>query len=275
MSGTEYEIANNTCSEAMITAPQITSHAAAPSDPSVLYLGTKPPRVFASEDSGESWVELIEFQKIPWRWFWRYPAELPFSAYVQALAVSPSDPEVILAGIEAGAVVRSGDGGLTWEGHREGAVRDCHTLAFHSSDGKWAYEAGGTGAAVSNDGGMTWSQPRTGLDRHYWYAVAADRREPSTWYVSASPGAFKAHGNGKAQAFIYRMREDGRWERLSGGLPQPLNHMPNALVAPPDSQEELYAGLSNGDVWRSPNRGDIWEQVPLNLGSIERSLIVV
>jgi len=254
---------------------EVRSIAVAPSDPNVLYAGSKPPHMFASEDSGKEWVELVQFRRIPWRWLWRSPAEGYRSAYVQAIAVSPADPEVILAGIEYGAVARSDDGGLTWQGHRRGAVRDCHNMIFHPSNGEWSYEAGGTGAAFSRDGGKSWTQPRSGLDRRYCWAVAADRSDPTRWYVSASPGPSKAHGDTNAEAFVYRMRQDGRWEPLGGGLPQPLNHMPYALLSIPDRPQELYAGMSNGEVWRSLDRGDTWERLPFNLGAIKRTLIAV
>ncbi|MDA4127364.1 MAG: hypothetical protein OK452_09235 [Thaumarchaeota archaeon] len=254
---------------------EVRSIAVAPSNPALLYAGTKPSHVFASEDSGQSWVELVEFRKIPWRWLWRSPAELPFTAYVQALAVAPTDPEIILAGIEFGAVVRSEDGGLTWQSHRRGAVRDCHNMIFHPRDGDWAYEAGGSGAAFSTDGGMTWGQPRLGLDRHYCWAVAANYKDPATWFVSASPGAFRAHSSDRAQAYIYKMIANGTWQRLGGGLPQPFNSMPYALATSQENSGEVYAGLRNGDVWHSEDGGDNWKRLKLNLGSIERTLIVI
>src|SRR5262245_44157902 len=124
-------------------------------EPGVVYAGTKPALLFVSHDGGVNWVELDSFRRIPGRWWWRSPAERPFTAYVQGIALSPSDPNAIVVGIEAGAVVRSDDGGKTWSGHRRGAVRDCHSIMFHHSDGKWIYESGGTGAgaAISGDAG--------------------------------------------------------------------------------------------------------------------------
>jgi hypothetical protein len=70
------------------------------------------------------------------------------------LSVSPTDPNVIVAGVEFGALVRSEDGGRTWSNHRKGALRDCHSLTFHATNGNWVYEGGG-GATVSRDGGLT------------------------------------------------------------------------------------------------------------------------
>jgi photosystem II stability/assembly factor-like uncharacterized protein len=119
----------------------VKSLAVHPSRPGHVYAGTKPPRLFASEDGGRHWLELESFQQVR-RVFWFSPAELPLTAYVQAIAVSPTDPDVLVVGIEAGAVVRTADGGRTWQGHRPGALRDCHSL--HAAGGRF-FEGGGTG----------------------------------------------------------------------------------------------------------------------------------
>jgi hypothetical protein len=174
-------------------------------------------------------------------------------------------------------VVRSIDGGKTWQDHRKGALRDCHSIIFHSSNGDWVYEAGGTGAgvAVSQNGGNTWIQPKAGLDRHYGWACAADPTRPEICYVSVSPSPMKAHGSKNAEAFIYRSTRDGGWEKLSGGLPQPLEAMPYALITRPEEPGAVYTGLSNGDVWRSQDFGDTWQKLPFNLGSVNRCMIML
>jgi len=81
--------------------------------PSTVYAGTEPALLFVSRDDGASWTELPSFRRIPGRRFWFSPAEKPGAAYVQAIALSPTDPQTILVGIEAGAVVSSCDGGQT------------------------------------------------------------------------------------------------------------------------------------------------------------------
>ena len=255
----------------------IKSLAVTPGNGNTLYAGAKPPMVFVSRDSGESWEELESFRRIPGRNLWRSPAEPPGTAYVQSLAVSPTDPQVILAGIELGAVVRSPDGGSSWSRHLEGTLRDCHSLIFHHRDGAWAYEAGGTGggASLSRDGGASWSKVGEGLDRHYGVACAADPDRPDLWYISVSPGPGQAHAGGDAAAHIYRMREGEPWVKLSGGLPQPLDWMPYGLATVPSRTGLVIAALKNGEVWASEEFGETWSRLSVTLGPIRPGLLAI
>lgn len=250
--------------------------AVSPMEAGLVFAGTKPPGIFVSRDSGSHWEELSAFRRIFSRRFWFSPAEKPFTAYVQGIALSPTDPKVILAGIEAGAVVRSADGGNTWQDHRKGALRDCHSIRFHATNGDWVYEGGGTGAgaALSRDAGNTWTQARQGLDRHYGWAAAADPARPDIWYASISPGPMKAHSAGNAQAYIFRSM-GGAWEKLTGGLPQPLDYMPYALLTDREAPGHLYAGLSNGDIWHTVDYGDHWQQLLVNMGTVWTAMIML
>lgn len=254
----------------------VTALAASPQQPGVVYAGVRPAAVYVSVDGGAQWEELRAFRRIRGRRFWFSPASAPYTAYVQGIALSPDDPSRIVAGIELGATVVSRDGGRSWSNHQRGSLRDCHGLCFHAVNGNWVYEAGGTGggAACSSDGGITWTQAREGLDRHYGWAVVADAIDPTTWYVSVARGPAQAHSRGNAQAGIFR-REGDRWRQLGGGLPQPLAHMPYALIADPRAGGSLFAGLANGDIWHSGDRGESWRQLAARLGPLRRVLIML
>jgi hypothetical protein len=236
--------------------PDVFSVAIGPVD-GTTYAGCEPSMLFRGRD-GE-WEELAALRELPSAPTWSFPPR-PWTSHVRWIAPSPHDAELLLVGIELGGLMRSEDGGRTWEDHRPGAQPDVHSLLWHPSEAGRAYEAGGGGSAWSFDAGRTWQAADEGRDRHYTWAVAADPADPDRWYVSASPGPFHAHRKGRAEAYVYRWLGDGPWERLDGGLPQPLDAMPYALVA---TGTELYAGLSDGRLYASPDGGDTWEQLVL------------
>jgi hypothetical protein len=260
----------------------VKSLAVSPHQRGVIYAGCKPAALYFSENGGKSWQELEGLRQAR-RWWWFSPADPPgLDPYVIALTVSPEEEGVIMAGIEAGGVLRSEDGGRSWSGHRRGAVLDCHSLKFHHANGKWVYQAGAGGAAISRDGGVTWKNHRPGLNKKYGWMVASDPQKPDVWYVSASPlpnpfkGEFNppAHVDGRANASLYRSVDGAPWQELGGGLPSPLNSMPYALVTHTGETGHLTAGLSNGEVWHSTDYGDNLTRLPFEFDGI-RDMIVI
>ena len=262
----------------------VKSLAVDPSDPQTLYAGCKPVSLYVTRNGGETWNELEAIRSTR-QWWWFSPADSPgITPYINALAVSPDDPEVILAGIELGAVMRSDDRGRTWSKHLRGSDRDCHSLIFHHTDGNWAYEAGGmSGVAFSQNGGLDWRKPKEGIGAKYGWAVAADPERPEVWYLSAAEqanllkGEFSppGHNDGRANAHLYRKNGDAPWEQLSGGLPEPLDYMAYELAVVPEQPGHVYAGLGNGQVWFSEDYGDQWALMPFNLGGVHNAMIVI
>jgi len=238
--------------------PDVFSLAVSPVDGSV-YAGCEPSMLFRSTDGGATWRELAALRAIPSAPTWRFPPR-PWTSHVRWIAPSPHDAALLLVGIELGGMMRSSDAGETWEDHRPGAQRDVHAVTWHPRILGRAYEAGGGGAAWSHDAGQTWQPADAGRDRHYTWAVAVDPEDPDCWFISASPGPQQAHRSGNAEAHLYRWRGAGPWQPLDGGLPQPLNSMPYALAM---SDGALFAGLADGRIFASEDRGDRWEQLAL------------
>src|SRR5437763_12088433 len=221
-----------------------------------VYAGTEPSRLFRGDDRGASWRGLEALLELPSRPSWSFPPR-PWTSHVRWIAPSPHDAKLLLVGIELGGLMRTTDGGETWQDHRPGAQPDVHSLAWHPRAEGRAYESGGGGAAWSDDGGETWSAADDGRDRHYTWALAVDPVDEELWYVSASTGPYAAHGRGDPRARLYRRRGDEPWHALDGGLPAPLPAMPYALLA---TDDRLFAGLSDGQLWESRDRGDAWRR---------------
>jgi photosystem II stability/assembly factor-like uncharacterized protein len=229
-----------------------------------VYAGTEPSRLFRSDDGGASWRELEALLELSSRPTWSFPPR-PWTSHVRWIAPSPHEANLLLVGIELGGLMRSSDGGESWQDHRPGAQPDVHSLAWHPRASDRAYEAGGGGAAFSKDAGESWQPADEGRDRHYTWSVAVDPDDPDLWYVSASTGPYAAHGRGDPQAFVYRTQAGEPWRSLAGGLPQPLPAMPYALVA---GDGRLFAGLADGQIWESDDRGDSWRVSTVRAGSL-------
>jgi len=259
--------AGRTWSDCGLPEPAVFSLAVSAVD-GVVYAGTEPSRLYRSGDGGASWRELAALLELPSRPHWSFPPR-PWTSHVRWIAPSPHDGQLLLVGIELGGLMRSSDGGVAWQDHRPGAQPDVHSLAWHPAVEGRAYEAGGGGASFSVDGGESWRPADEGRDRHYTWSVVVDPADPDCWFVSASTGPRAAHGGGDPQARIYRRRPGEQWQPLAGGLPDPLPAMPYALLV---TGGRLFAGLADGQLWQSRDRGEAWSRCRLRGDSVDRLL---
>jgi hypothetical protein len=228
--------------------PDVFSVAVSTADGAV-YAGCEPSMLFRSDDGGSSWRELERLPALPSAPTWSFPPR-PWTSHVRWIAPSPHEAGVVLAGIELGGLMRSGDRGETWEDRRPGAKLDVHSLAWHPAAPGRAYEAAGDGTAWSDDGGRSWAPIDAGRDRNYAWAIALDADDPDTWYASVSTGPFAAHGDRHAEGVVYRFAGE-RWETVAG----PFDSMPYALC---HAGGALFAGLRDGRILAA------WEEVPLS-----------
>jgi hypothetical protein len=233
-----------------------------------VYAGTEPSSLFVSEDDGRTWTDLAALCELPSTPTWSFPPR-PWTSHVRWIALSVHDPELIFAGIELGGVMRSTDGGKTWEDRKAGSYHDSHCILTHPADANRVYEAAGGGVAMSLDAGDSWQPVDEGMDRHYVWALAVDPGDPDRWYVSASHSAHYAHrDDDSSEAVIFRRIGNRPWEPLTKGLDHPMTEMPYALLIPRDEPTTIFAGTRQGSLFVSTNRGDSWERANVELDGI-------
>jgi photosystem II stability/assembly factor-like uncharacterized protein len=238
-----------------IEYPRVTAVAVSSVD-GAIYAGTEPSALFVSRDGGDSWRELEELRRLPSAPTWRFPPR-PWTSHVHSIALSYADPSLVVVGIELGGVVRSTDGGETWQDQRPGAQADCHTLAAHPRSPDLLYEAAGGGFAQSRNFGDSWESADAGMDLRYVWGLAVDVEDPSLVYASAAPGPFQAHGSGFSGAAIYRRVADEGWKPVL----EDLAAFPYALCPDPGVPGTLYAGFGDGKILRSQDAGKSWDEV--------------
>jgi len=250
---------------------RVTSVTVSPDDPEVVWVGTEPSAVYRSADGGESWTEREGLAELDSADRWSFPPR-PHTHHVRWIAVAPDDPDQLYVAIEAGAFVRSPDGGETWDSverrsttgasggqprardHPDGGRYDNHTLTTHPDAPARVYTAAGDGYALSTDRGQTWTYPQDGLAHRYVWSVAVHPDDPDTVVVSAARGARSAHST-SGESYVYRAT-GGSWDRAMDGLPGPDGLARAVLSADGDG----FAALTNHGLFRS-SEGAAWERV--------------
>ncbi len=202
--------------------------AVAPSDPSIIYVGSgeglhRPDLsvgngIYKSSDAGKSWTHLGlgEGQQIP------------------ALAVDPRDPNRVFAAVL---------------GHPYGPSQE-------------------RGLYRSTDGGQTWQRVISKDENTGGSDVEIDPANPdvvyaSMWEVREGPWEDNNELNGAGGGLFKSTDGGSTWHPLTNGLPKDLSQL-YVAIAPSDSRR-LYATLATAagklSVYRSDDAGDSWSQI--------------
>lgn len=219
-----------------------------------VWAGTEPSAVYHAED-GTEFEQCAPLGDLPSSDSWAFPPR-PSTHHVRWLEWTP---QRLYAAVEAGALLRSEDGGATWIDRVPTGPRDTHSMATHSGQPDLAYAAAGDGFYVTEDGGDTWQTAEDGLDRTYCWSVVCDPTDPDALLVSAAHGARSAHTFETADSAVFR-RDSGseEWTRC-GDLPGPEGLLRAELAATGESGQAVAA--TNHGVYRTEDWGGSWERL--------------
>ena len=259
-SGRNWEPVGPGIDHTMVTAVDV-GHAEQADGFGIVYAGTEPSAVFRSDNGGDSWVDLAGLCALPSADTWSFPPR-PHTHHVRCIEADVSVADRVFVAIEAGALVRTFDGGRTWHDRVRGGPYDTHTAVTHPVAPGRIYSAAGDGYFESTDGGDSWRSPEDGLKHIYLVGVAVDPADPDTLIVSATEGPGSAYSPGRAEAYIYRKNGPKGWEQAMSGLPAAKGMTASRFATHADEPGVIYAGNNRG-LFRSDDAGRSWKALDL------------
>lgn len=245
-----------------------------PTRPLVFYFGAVNGGVWKTTNAGQSWENITD-------------GKTDLSS-VGAIAVAPSDPNVIWVGTGEGqpredltygtGVYRTTDGGQSWKPAGLGNTHQISSLRVHPTNPDIAYVTAlghafgpnpDRGVFRTTDGGVTWKKVLFLNDSTGAADLSIDVNNPrivyaSMWKFQRSPWGMDA---GAGRSGLWKSTDGGdTWSELTfnPGMPKGLIGKIGVAVSPANSRR-VYANIeaqdSSGGVFRSDNAGETWQRV--------------
>lgn len=248
---------------------QVWAIAVHPLDPRILYAGTSPVGVFRSDDGGDSWRRL-PVPALPEH------VRMEFPCRVMRLAVDPSNADHVYATLEVGGVIRSLDGGETWDDCSDGLLElaqrphlksriqsdtenegmmDGHALCLSAAAPGTVYLAVRMGLFRSSDRGASWQDMEVGRFSPLTYSrdVRVSPQDPRVLYACLSPAARSEDGS------LYRSNNLGEtWTRFDHGIKAAATMM--AVALHPRDADEVHCVSRCGQLFSTRDGGKTWRE---------------
>jgi photosystem II stability/assembly factor-like uncharacterized protein len=239
--------------------------------PNLFYIGVVNGGIWKSDDAARTWQPIFDSQP---------------TGSIGALAVAPSDPNVVYAGSGEGlqrpdlaigdGIYKSTDAGATWAhlGLRNGQQIPAIAVDPKNPDRLFVAVLGHPfgpnderGVYRSLDGGATFARVLFKNENVGAYDVVLDPHDPNVvyatlWAARQAPweigGSFEIPGSG-----IYKSADGGTtWSQLTTGLPQRMGRA--EIAAAPSDPQRVYAYADTPDdggaVYRSDDSGAHFEK---------------
>jgi photosystem II stability/assembly factor-like uncharacterized protein len=246
---------------------------AVPGNPFTFYFGGVDGGVWRSTNYGLTWTNITDGQ-------------LNASNSIGALAVAPSNPNVIYAGtgeadirntfITGDGIYKTTDAGKTW---RYAGLRDTHTFAkivvdptnanvvYGASMGHVYAKNVERGVFKSTDGGASWSKILYIDDATGAIDLVMDNAHPNTLYASMWQAYRTAWGlnSGGPGSGLYKSTDGGaHWTKISTNPGFPTGVLGRMGVSVAQSNPKVVYAIvqaKEGGVFRSDDGGAHWKRV--------------
>lgn len=244
-------------------------------NPKLVYAGGSPVDVYRSEDCGETW------RKLPNPGL-KDRATAPFAVRVMRMAQHPKNPGEIFAALEVNGVIRTTDGGETWQDCGADLLRlatlphlkskivsdsfaegmlDGHAITTTAADPDSVILAVRMGLFRSDDKGKTWQDMEVGRFSNTTYGrdIRVSPQDPATVYAALSVAA-ASHDGG-----VYRSQDAGKtWKRFD--KVQVHGTIMSVALHNTDPNKVYLGARYNGELFGTEDGGETWQSMPLPHG---------
>jgi photosystem II stability/assembly factor-like uncharacterized protein len=247
-----------------------------PRDPNTLYAGTEPIDVFITHDAGKNWQRLDSVWSIPWVQTVDYPVAA-VEPHVRDIVIDPNDPKTMYVALQVGYMLKTTDGGATWELLNRDVDADVHTIALHPEDTSRVFIATGghdarkgitKGRALysSEDGGKSWRPMAAEFREEYSVPLVIHPGKPNVIYsalANGQPGQWRGRASG-AEAFVIKSSDSGKsWKKLDGAVSTASRSFVEAFAFDQTNPDHMYAAQRTGDLFASEDSGESWFKLDL------------
>mgnify|MGYP001570994967 CR=1 FL=1 len=212
-----------------------------PTKPNTMYIGTEGMGFLASEDSGKTWTPKN-------KGFTTAEEGTVSGIQIRCIAVDPSKPDTIYAGMAAFGVFNTVDAGTTWKTISD-TLEDTFTkaLVIHPAKTNTLYLGTDGGGVYRYDVAKDeWTETIQGLKNTYIRALVMDPKDPKIIYAATDGGVAKTIDGSDS------------WKVFSSanGI---TNRYGLCLAIDQKDPKVLYVGTDGGGLFKTMDGGEKWE----------------
>jgi len=242
-------------------------------EPDDVYAGVAPAGLFRSSDRGKTWEPNRALNEHSTRSNWQPGAG---GLCLHSIVFDPSNSKRMYVGISAVGVLKSEDGGQSWNFKNKNVRADflpnkfpefgqcVHKLLMDPKKPDHLYQQNHCGVYRTEDSAENWKEISAGLPSGFGFPLAVHPHDSERFYVFPEEGDFfRAAAN--SEFAVYETANAGRaWKKRIKGLPAAeayLGCFREGMATDELDPAGVYVGTRMGHLFHSTDEGKTWRLI--------------